>query len=59
MAIFQRTRAQIEVRIIVAVYWPGEERSNTVSELYLTGRAALRDDVHINALGGGGGKMGA
>ena len=57
MAIFQRTRAQIEVRIIVAVYWPGEERSNTVSELYLTGRAALRDDVHINALRGG--KMGA
>ena len=47
LAIFQRTRAQI-----VAVYWPGEKRSNAVSELYPTGRAALRDDVHINALGG-------
>ena len=48
LAIFQRTRAQI-----VAVYWPGEKRSNAVSELYPTGRAALRDDVHINALEGG------
>jgi hypothetical protein len=44
----------VKWEFIVTVYLHDEKRSNTVSELYPTGRAALRDNVYIRAREGRG-----